>query len=50
MLTAHSIRPSRQPAPLVTWVSVTDADGRVHLEMRWHVRDLHRSAHRTTAA
>lgn len=44
MVKVHSIRESRQPGPMVTWVSVTDADGRVRLEMRWSVRNEHRSA------
>lgn len=36
MVKVHSIRTTEQ-APLVSWVPVTDPDGRTHMEMRWHV-------------
>lgn len=50
MVKVHSLRESRQPAPMVTWVQVPDAEGRIQMEMRWDLRDEHRTAHRTAAA
>lgn len=50
MVKVHSLREARQPAPMVTWVSVTDAEGRTQLEMRWNLRAEHRTAHRAAAA
>lgn len=45
MVKVRPIRESRQPTPLVaSWVSVIDAEGRVRLEMRWHICHEHRSA------
>lgn len=43
MVKVHSIRESRRPGPTVTWVPVTDTDGRVRLEMRWSVGTGRRS-------
>lgn len=50
MVKVHSLPESRQQAPMVTWVQVTDAEGRIHMEMRWNLRDEHRTAHRHSAA
>ncbi len=50
MVKVHSIRESRQPAPMVTWVQVADAEGHLQLEMRWNLRDEHRTDHRSAAA
>ena len=51
MVKVHSIRQTRQqPTPMVKWVQVPDAQGRIQLEMRWNLRDEHRTAHRHRAA
>lgn len=51
MVKVHPVRQTRQqPAPMVTWVQVPDAQGRIHMEMRWHLREEHRTAHRHSAA
>ena len=38
MLKVHRIHDTKkQQAPLVSWIPVKGADGRIHMEMRWHV-------------
>jgi len=37
MVKVQRLRQPNSSAPLVTWVPVTGADGRVRMEMRWHV-------------
>lgn len=36
MATVRPLRTTR-PTRALTWVPVTDATGRTHMEMRWHV-------------
>lgn len=46
MIKVRSLRRPATKAPALTWVPVTDADGRVRMEMRWHVDAATRRADR----
>lgn len=49
MIKVRSLRRQNTTSPALTWVPVTDANGRVRMEMRWHIdtpsqRRTHRAA------
>lgn len=38
MVKVQRLSDRKTAAPMVTWVPVAGADGRLRMEMRWHVR------------
>lgn len=51
MAKMHRIKDKKAQGPILSWVPVPGPDGRIHMEMRWHVGQTHeRSRHAHSAA
>lgn len=50
MVKVQSINEKSRRGPILSWVPVTGSDGRIHMEMRWHVGSTHEQSRRTHSA
>ena len=51
MAKVHRIKNKSKPGPILSWIPVPGPDGRIHLEMRWHVGSTReRNGHTHSAA
>ncbi|WP_256841253.1 hypothetical protein [Ornithinimicrobium cryptoxanthini] len=50
MVKVHSIKDKSKQGPVLSWVAVPDSDGRIHMEMRWHVQSRRQHGRRRHSA
>lgn len=41
MVKVQSINDTSRRGPILSWLPVAGPDGRIHMEMRWHVGSAH---------